>query len=336
MARRGRGTGWHADVHRAEPDVGARRRPRRTPRGDGSEDGTVRVWDAATGRLQASLPGRRGFTMALFSPTADTVLVANGARIRVGPMPPTTPRWRCGSPEATRWAMRSSTRRATGSCTSPSAETRHCEIWRRCARLCSAGCRSRRSGGGGQPGRAARHRRPRARRAALPRGPSGRPGARPQGLRRLRRFHHDFSADGLLVTAGQDRTARIWGMRAGSADRRAWSIRRRGRLPEVQAEAHACSRRAGRRLGSSTRATARSAPSCGSRKASRQRRAERGRDDSDAGEGRHRARLRLRGLRRPRRRARAGQLAGPATAQRGRAPALRPARGEPHHGFGRR
>ena len=52
----------------------------------GSKDGTVRVWNAATGRLDTSLPGPNGFTMALFSPTADALLVTHASGIRVWPV----------------------------------------------------------------------------------------------------------------------------------------------------------------------------------------------------------------------------------------------------------
>jgi WD40 repeat protein len=52
----------------------------------GSADGTVRVWDPATGELQASLPGPDGFTVALFSPSADTLLVANPSHVLLWPV----------------------------------------------------------------------------------------------------------------------------------------------------------------------------------------------------------------------------------------------------------
>ena len=44
-----------------------------------SEDGTVRIWNAATAELRQSMPGPEGFTPARFSPTADDVLIARYA-----------------------------------------------------------------------------------------------------------------------------------------------------------------------------------------------------------------------------------------------------------------
>jgi WD40 repeat protein/DNA-binding SARP family transcriptional activator len=41
----------------------------------GSDDGTLRLWDAATGRLRKSVPGADGYTTARFSPTADEAVV---------------------------------------------------------------------------------------------------------------------------------------------------------------------------------------------------------------------------------------------------------------------
>ena len=37
----------------------------------GSDDGAVRVWDRATGELEATLDGPSGFTYGTFSPTDD-------------------------------------------------------------------------------------------------------------------------------------------------------------------------------------------------------------------------------------------------------------------------
>jgi WD40 repeat protein len=53
-----------------------------------SDDGTVRVYDTATGRLRTSLPGPGGYTSGTFSPTSDTLVVANyeGARVRTWPV----------------------------------------------------------------------------------------------------------------------------------------------------------------------------------------------------------------------------------------------------------
>jgi WD40 repeat protein/DNA-binding SARP family transcriptional activator len=45
-----------------------------------AEDGTVRIRDAATGRLLKSLPGPAGFTIARFSPAADELVIARSAR----------------------------------------------------------------------------------------------------------------------------------------------------------------------------------------------------------------------------------------------------------------
>jgi WD40 repeat protein len=52
----------------------------------GSEDGTARVWDPATGELQTSLEGPGGQTLATFSPTDDTVLIASSSRARLWPV----------------------------------------------------------------------------------------------------------------------------------------------------------------------------------------------------------------------------------------------------------
>jgi WD40 repeat protein/DNA-binding SARP family transcriptional activator len=41
----------------------------------GSDDGTLRLWDATTGRLRKSVPGPDGYTTARFSPTADQAVV---------------------------------------------------------------------------------------------------------------------------------------------------------------------------------------------------------------------------------------------------------------------
>jgi WD40 repeat protein len=49
----------------------------------GSDDGTVRVWDTATGRLRASLRGSEGYTTGRFSPTADSVVIASDGGSRV-------------------------------------------------------------------------------------------------------------------------------------------------------------------------------------------------------------------------------------------------------------
>ncbi len=53
----------------------------------GSDDGTVRVWDTRTGKLHASLAGTPGYTTGRFSPTADEVVVASdgGSRVLVWP-----------------------------------------------------------------------------------------------------------------------------------------------------------------------------------------------------------------------------------------------------------
>jgi WD40 repeat protein len=52
----------------------------------GSADGTVRVWNPRTGELRASLEGPDGSTIALFSPTADTVVIRNSSRARLWPV----------------------------------------------------------------------------------------------------------------------------------------------------------------------------------------------------------------------------------------------------------
>ncbi|MGH2969198.1 MAG: WD40 repeat domain-containing protein, partial [Solirubrobacteraceae bacterium] len=48
----------------------------------------VRVWDAAAGRLRASLPGPDGYTVGKFSPAADTIVVSSdeAARVRLWPV----------------------------------------------------------------------------------------------------------------------------------------------------------------------------------------------------------------------------------------------------------
>src|SRR6185503_12783789 len=45
----------------------------------GSDDGVVRVWDAASGAPRASLRGPAGYTLARFSPIADEVVVGRDA-----------------------------------------------------------------------------------------------------------------------------------------------------------------------------------------------------------------------------------------------------------------
>jgi WD40 repeat protein/DNA-binding SARP family transcriptional activator len=59
-----------------------------------SEDGTVRVWDTATGRLQASLPGPKGYTAVKFSPTSDALLISSyeASRVRLWPWPSSSAR----------------------------------------------------------------------------------------------------------------------------------------------------------------------------------------------------------------------------------------------------
>ena len=44
-----------------------------------SDDGTVRVWNPVTGRLRASLPGPPGVTLAKFSPTSDTLVISSSS-----------------------------------------------------------------------------------------------------------------------------------------------------------------------------------------------------------------------------------------------------------------
>jgi WD40 repeat protein len=44
-----------------------------------SDDGTMRVWDPATGRLRASLPGPQGTTFGRFSPTSDTLVISSSS-----------------------------------------------------------------------------------------------------------------------------------------------------------------------------------------------------------------------------------------------------------------
>jgi len=57
-----------------------------------SEDGTVRVWDTAAGRLRASLSGPDGYTVAKFSPAADTLVVSSdvASRVRTWPVSATS------------------------------------------------------------------------------------------------------------------------------------------------------------------------------------------------------------------------------------------------------
>jgi WD40 repeat protein len=53
-----------------------------------SEDGTMRVWEAATGRMRASLPGPNGYMAGKFSPTADTLVIPNweASLVRIWPI----------------------------------------------------------------------------------------------------------------------------------------------------------------------------------------------------------------------------------------------------------
>jgi WD40 repeat protein/DNA-binding SARP family transcriptional activator len=49
----------------------------------GSDDGSVRVWDAGTARLRARLPGPPGYTTGRYSPADDRIVIARDARSRV-------------------------------------------------------------------------------------------------------------------------------------------------------------------------------------------------------------------------------------------------------------
>ena len=53
-----------------------------------SEDGTVRVWDTATGRLRKRLAGRDSYTAAKFSPASDTLVIPNyeARTVRIWPI----------------------------------------------------------------------------------------------------------------------------------------------------------------------------------------------------------------------------------------------------------
>jgi WD40 repeat protein/DNA-binding SARP family transcriptional activator len=42
-----------------------------------SDDGTMRVWETATGRMRTSLPGPSGYMAGKFSPTSDTLVIPN-------------------------------------------------------------------------------------------------------------------------------------------------------------------------------------------------------------------------------------------------------------------
>ena len=46
----------------------------------GSDDGEVRVWDASTGQVRATLPGAPGYTTGRTSPTADEIVVGSDPR----------------------------------------------------------------------------------------------------------------------------------------------------------------------------------------------------------------------------------------------------------------
>ena len=52
----------------------------------GSADGTVRVWDPATGELQTSLDGPDAVTVGKFSPTEDTILITTPSHARLWPI----------------------------------------------------------------------------------------------------------------------------------------------------------------------------------------------------------------------------------------------------------
>jgi WD40 repeat protein len=53
-----------------------------------SEDGTMRVWETATGRMRASLSGPNGYMAGKFSPTADTLVIPNweASLVRIWPV----------------------------------------------------------------------------------------------------------------------------------------------------------------------------------------------------------------------------------------------------------
>jgi WD40 repeat protein/DNA-binding SARP family transcriptional activator len=53
-----------------------------------SDDGTMRVWDTANGRLRASLPGPDGYMAGKFSPTADTLIIPTweASLVRIWPV----------------------------------------------------------------------------------------------------------------------------------------------------------------------------------------------------------------------------------------------------------
>ena len=50
-------------------------------------DGTGKLWDAATGKLKATLKGEHGFTTVAFSPDGKTVLVGSSNTTKVYDVP---------------------------------------------------------------------------------------------------------------------------------------------------------------------------------------------------------------------------------------------------------
>jgi WD40 repeat protein len=53
----------------------------------GSDDGTVRVWDVATGDLRRSVTGPKGYTPSRFGPTSDTIIVGRDVRSTISLLP---------------------------------------------------------------------------------------------------------------------------------------------------------------------------------------------------------------------------------------------------------
>jgi WD40 repeat protein len=58
----------------------------------GGDDGAVRLWDPATGRLRRTLPGPAGYTTARFSPTADELVIGRDPSSSIERLPLSAPR----------------------------------------------------------------------------------------------------------------------------------------------------------------------------------------------------------------------------------------------------
>ena len=184
-----------------------------------SEDGTVRIWDAATGRLRASLPAAPGYTVAKFSPTTDTLVVGEDAASRVSTWPVSARSAKVVVQRPEGSGMNSASFDATGN------RIVYVDLTGRLVvREVKTG-REVRLGGTPKTVYAAEFSPDGESVVAIPE----RGGVivwrvdRPERAQRVLTGHRghvnelDFTNDGRLVTAGSDRTVRVWDLASGKA-----------------------------------------------------------------------------------------------------------------------